>query len=115
LLKFSLYRYTQVSVQRHSLEALEKAAHTHELDALTEAGDGGVNVHVDHLHMGLGGDDSWTPCVHPEFLVPSGEVWRWGLTLAALSSDGDAFEVHRLLQRRTRLEFPNNTAEELRT
>lgn len=91
----------QVSVQRHSLEALEEAAHTHELDALTEAGDGGVHVHVDHRHMGVGGDDSWTPCVHPEFLVPAGEVWRWGLTLAALPSEGDAFEAHRFLQTRS--------------
>ena len=61
---------------------------------------GGVHVHVDHRHMGVGGDDSWTPCVHPEFLVPSGQTWRWGLTLAALPSGGDAFETHRALQSR---------------
>lgn len=46
----------------------------------------------------MGGDDSWTPAVHREFTVPTGEVWKWGVTLAALPPDADAFEVHRRLQ-----------------
>ncbi|RZR88364.1 hypothetical protein BHM03_00015942 [Ensete ventricosum] len=26
-------------------------------------------VHLDHKHMGVGGDDSWSPSVHDEYLV----------------------------------------------
>lgn len=29
-----------------------------------------LQVHLDHKHMGLGGDDSWTPCVHDKYLIP---------------------------------------------
>ena len=29
-----------------------------------------LQVHLDHKHMGLGGDDSWSPCVHEQYLVP---------------------------------------------
>ncbi|VFQ61399.1 unnamed protein product [Cuscuta campestris] len=29
-----------------------------------------VEVHLDHKHMGLGGDDSWSPCVHDQYLLP---------------------------------------------
>ncbi|PQQ00413.1 beta-galactosidase-like [Prunus yedoensis var. nudiflora] len=28
-----------------------------------------IEVHLDHKHMGLGGDDSWSPSVHDEYLV----------------------------------------------
>lgn len=30
-----------------------------------------IEVHLDHKHMGIGGDDSWTPCVHENYLVPA--------------------------------------------
>lgn len=90
----------QMSAQRHSLEALDAAAHTHELEAATEAGDGSIHVHMDYKHMGVGGDDSWTPCVHSDHLISSGESWSWGLTLAPLPVEGDAFEMHRQLQSR---------------
>ncbi len=87
----------QFSVQRHSLEDLEAAAHTHELEAATGAGDGSVHVHVDHLHMGVGGDDSWTPSVHPEFLIPTGSTWNCSLTLATLHGVDDPFETRKSL------------------
>jgi len=29
-----------------------------------------LQVHLDHKHMGLGGDDSWSPCVHNQYLIP---------------------------------------------
>ncbi|SIO96857.1 beta-galactosidase [Vibrio spartinae] len=52
------------SVSRYSQAMLETARHTHELVA-----DEVVYLHVDGFHMGIGGDDSWTPSVHPEFLL----------------------------------------------
>ena len=27
-------------------------------------------LHLDASHMGVGGDDSWNPTVHPPYLVP---------------------------------------------
>ena len=90
----------QISVQRHSLEALDAASHTHELEAALDAGDGSVHVHVDHMHMGVGGDDSWTPNVHPEYLIEPGKPWSCGVHFAVLPCDIDAFVLHRQLQGR---------------
>lgn len=53
---FSISRYTQ--------ENLEQAKHTYEL----QSGDD-IYLNIDGFHMGIGGDDSWTPSVHPEFLL----------------------------------------------
>lgn len=37
-----------------------------------------VHVHVDHLHMGVGGDNTWEPdLVHPEYLIPAVGSWRF--------------------------------------
>ena len=30
-----------------------------------------TSVHIDYRQMGLGGDDSWSPRVHPEYLIPA--------------------------------------------
>lgn len=30
-----------------------------------------LQVHLDHKHMGVGGDDSWSPCVHDKYLIPA--------------------------------------------
>jgi len=54
--QFSASRFTQVQ--------LANAKHDNEL----EKGDS-VNLCIDHLHMGAGGDDSWSPSVHSEFLL----------------------------------------------
>jgi len=32
-----------------------------------------THLHLDHFHMGVGGDDSWSPCVHKEYLVGPGK------------------------------------------
>jgi hypothetical protein len=29
-----------------------------------------LQEHLDHRHMGLGGDDSWSPCVPEQYLLP---------------------------------------------
>lgn len=34
---------------------------------------GNVTLHLDHQLMGLGGDDSWTPRTHPEYLLTARE------------------------------------------
>lgn len=53
---FSVNRYDQVQ--------LAAAKHPNELNA-----DASVYLRIDHKHMGVGGDDSWSPSVHKEFLI----------------------------------------------
>jgi beta-galactosidase len=31
-----------------------------------------ISLNIDHNHMGLGGDDSWSPRVHPQYLIKPG-------------------------------------------
>eukprot|EP00002_Diphylleia_rotans_P019187 TRINITY_DN3711_c0_g1_i2.p1 TRINITY_DN3711_c0_g1~~TRINITY_DN3711_c0_g1_i2.p1 ORF type:complete len:406 (-),score=80.91 TRINITY_DN3711_c0_g1_i2:193-1410(-) len=51
----------------HSSTELETALHPHELPATKN-----VHLTIDCAHMGVGGDNSWMPMVHEEYLVPPG-------------------------------------------
>lgn len=55
----------QFSASPYSVSMLDKSNHNHELIP-----DPYTHVHIDVEHMGVGGDDSWSPSVHQEFLVP---------------------------------------------
>lgn len=55
----------QMSASYYSTAELDRATHKEDL---VEGDD--IEVHLDHKHMGIGGDDSWTPCVHDKYLVP---------------------------------------------
>ncbi|TCS43871.1 beta-galactosidase [Reinekea marinisedimentorum] len=50
------------SVSRYHQQHLASVRHTHELVA-----DDCLYLRLDYGHMGVGGDDSWSPSVHPEF------------------------------------------------
>lgn len=54
----------QMNASCYSASELERATHNHEL----VEGDA-IEVHLDHKHSGLGGDDSWSPCIHNEYLI----------------------------------------------
>ena len=74
------------SLSRFSLEQLREASHRHLLRP-----EAGCWLHLDAFHMGVGGDDSWSPSVSPEFLLTQ-QRWQAELTIcqptrAALSSD----------------------------
>ncbi|WCJ39089.1 Beta-galactosidase [Euphorbia peplus] len=56
----------QMSASYYSTEELDRARHNEEL-----VQGNGIEVHLDHKHMGLAGDDSWSPCVHDKYLVPA--------------------------------------------
>ncbi|CAG9460844.1 unnamed protein product [Pedinophyceae sp. YPF-701] len=59
--------FALASVSPFGILALSTAKHEHELyhtDCL--------HVHLDAAHMGVGGDNSWTPTTHPAYLVPPG-------------------------------------------
>lgn len=40
----------------------------------------GLYLHLDGFHMGIGGDDSWSPSVHPDYLLGAG-TYRYQVTL----------------------------------
>ncbi|MBT4288413.1 MAG: DUF4981 domain-containing protein, partial [Deltaproteobacteria bacterium] len=63
-LKIKSENYFHFDVSPYSIQNLTTARHTHELQRSEK-----YYIHLDHLHMGLGGDDSWSPRVHPEFLI----------------------------------------------
>lgn len=52
----------QFSVSRYAQHALAAAKHTNEIVKEEK-----VYLRLDHQHMGVGGDDSWSPSVHKEF------------------------------------------------
>ncbi|MDV6254232.1 beta-galactosidase, partial [Vibrio sp. EA2] len=52
----------QFSVSQYAQHALAEAKHTNEIDKEEQ-----VYLRLDHKHMGVGGDDSWSPSVHKEF------------------------------------------------
>ncbi|KZV17252.1 beta-galactosidase [Dorcoceras hygrometricum] len=56
----------QMNASYYGTAELERATHNEEL----VKGDN-IEVHLDHKHMGIGGDDSWSPCVHEKYLVPT--------------------------------------------
>ncbi len=53
-----------LSAHHYSLKNLTEATHTFMVES-----DGPVTVNVDHMQTGLGGDDSWSPRTHEEFLI----------------------------------------------
>ena len=63
------------SLSRYSLEQLRATSHRHLLQE-----EDGCWLHLDGFHMGVGGDDSWSPSVSPEFLL-SQQRWYYALTL----------------------------------
>ena len=69
------------SVSRYPAQMLADAKHDHHLKA-----DGQWYVQLDHRHMGVGGDDSWSPSVKPDYLLTQPE-YRYQLYF---SSQGDS-------------------------
>lgn len=81
-----------LSVHQYSLDNLTKATHTHMIKD-----DGPTTVNLDHLVMGLGGDDSWNPRTHKEYLIPPG-TYSYSFTLRF--SDNIKADERRVLDNR---------------
>ena len=64
------------SASRHSVEQLRDTSHRHLL-----RDEPGCWLILDGFHMGVGGDDSWSPSVSPDFLL-SARQYRYHLTLS---------------------------------
>ncbi|EIE18998.1 hypothetical protein COCSUDRAFT_20201 [Coccomyxa subellipsoidea C-169] len=66
----------QMNASRFSIATLMAAKHDYELSA-----DPFTHLHLDHRHMGVGGDDSWSPSLHKEYAVEPGE-YKFSVLLA---------------------------------
>ncbi|GAB3950189.1 glycoside hydrolase family 2 TIM barrel-domain containing protein [Spirosoma harenae] len=56
-----------------------------------------VVVNVDMAQMGLGGDDSWSPRVHPEFLLPATKPYSYSFRMRPVDSRTNITEAINLL------------------
>ena len=72
-----------VNAQHHMIEDLANATHTNELERRDE-----ITLCVDHLHMGVGGDDSWSQSTRPEHLIEPGR-FEYSVRLRPLMGKGD--------------------------
>ena len=73
--------HLNVSVHLYTLENLTKAKHTYELknsDVIT--------WNLDYQLMGLGGDDSWNPRTHEEYLLFPG-TYNYSMQFSPIDSD----------------------------
>ncbi len=64
----------QFNVSQYSLAQLTQAKHTNDLHKENK-----IYVRIDHKHMGVGGDDSWSPSVHKEYQLTD-KSYRYQLT-----------------------------------
>ena len=64
------------SVSEYGQEQLMSATHEHQLSA-----EGGLYLYLDGFHMGVGGDDSWTPSTKPGYQLTE-KCYEWSFTLA---------------------------------
>lgn len=87
-LAFSCYEGSppmQMNASLFSRDELHCSRHEYELQDLVKQGARTVSLHLDALMMGVGGDDSWSPSVHTEYLVKPG-IHSFPLSMALISS-----------------------------
>jgi hypothetical protein len=72
-----------MNISPYSWQGLAAARHQHELNPDAA----GWHMHLDAAHMGVGGDDSWSPTVHDEYLLPPGK-YEVGVVLRAVQGEG---------------------------
>jgi len=69
------------SVQEHTTEDLDQAKHSTSLEAFPRPF---LSLNLDPFLMGVGGDDSWTACVHGEYMLPPDEPYEFELSFSFL-------------------------------
>ncbi len=82
------------SAHHYSLENLTQAKHIHEVQNSNY-----ITWNLDYQQMGLGGDDSWNPRTHEEYLLKANS-YRYQIRLCPITSSAD-------IQKRFRSELPN--------
>lgn len=68
------------NIQDYSAPALNESKLSHRLNR----GDN-TYLHIDYLQMGLGGDDSWSPRVHKEYLL-NNSSYRYSFTIEPITN-----------------------------
>ena len=81
----------QVSASPYTVEQLDKATHTKDLPLSSDL----VEIHFDHKHCGVGGDNSWTPVVHEEYLVPA-KAETYSFTVVPVSRGDSLAKLGRM-------------------
>jgi beta-galactosidase len=77
----------QMELCMYTDSALTDAKHQHDLTNQKYGVNGDtVFLRLDTAHMGVGGDNSWLPAVHPQFYVnPQGAKWQYAVDLVPVS------------------------------
>ena len=73
------------SISRYSVQELTDALHEEDLPAIQKEDDRVLYLHIDCAHMGVGGDNSWSPATLPEYFVPPQEEWEYSITLRQIA------------------------------
>ncbi|XP_073014816.1 LOW QUALITY PROTEIN: uncharacterized protein [Primulina eburnea] len=79
----------QMSASYYGTAELERATHNEEL----VKGEN-IEVHLDHKHMGIGGDDSWSPCVHEKYLVPATN-YSFYIRFSPVNASTSGFSIYK--------------------
>ncbi|XP_062093159.1 uncharacterized protein LOC133798723 [Humulus lupulus] len=79
----------QMSASFYSTAQLDLAKHN---DDLVKGNN--IEVHLDHKHMGVGGDDSWSPCVHDKYLIPTAPL-SFSIRFAPITPAISGVEVYK--------------------
>ncbi len=80
-----------VDAMHLTTQNLAEARHTYDLEPQPD-----VIVHLDGLHMGVGGDDGWMASVHPEFLIQPGR-YQFGFRLRPVTAKDDLSALGRTI------------------
>lgn len=79
----------QMNASYYSTAELERATHK---EKLIKGDD--IEVHLDHKHMGLGGDDSWSPCVHEKYLIPA-VPYSFSIRLSPITAAITGYDIYK--------------------
>ena len=66
-----------VSAWPYSMEDLAKAAHDYELPERDF-----ITVNLDHLQMGVGGDNSWNLPVNEPYRIKPDKIYKWSFMVS---------------------------------
>ncbi len=75
IMVFAVEALLNVNVHEYTLENLTQAMHPFELKPVDF-----ITLHVDLQQMGLGGDDSWNPRTHPEYLLTD-KIYKYSYSI----------------------------------
>ena len=51
------------------------------LPPIDDNSDSPLYLHIDCAHMGVGGDNSWSPVTLDEYFIPPEEEWEYSITI----------------------------------